>query len=65
MNKIYFIEYDYETESIVRGADGLCKVVPRGQPGLLVAEINKMAVFDGYTSKSQTDHKIIRVCKKI
>ena len=49
------------TDKVVRGDDGLCKVVPRGQPGLLVAEINKLASFEGYAKKGQNEAKVLKV----
>lgn len=59
--KALFLEYDTEGDVIVRGADGLCKQVPRGTPGLLAAEIRDDSRFDGYTNAKQTNSKILRV----
>jgi citronellyl-CoA synthetase len=52
--------YDADEDALVRGADGLCEVVDRGLPGLLLIEIADDARFDGYTDKSASEKKIVR-----
>jgi citronellyl-CoA synthetase len=54
------VRYDVEREEIVRGADGLCVPVGRGEPGLLVNEISADAHFEGYTNKAANEAKMVR-----
>ena len=54
------VRYDVEREEIVRGADGLCVPVARGEPGLLVNEISADAHFEGYTNRAANEAKMVR-----
>ena len=51
--------YDADEDALVRGADGLCEIVARGEPGLLLIEIAGDARFDGYTDKAASEKKIV------
>jgi len=57
---VHLIEYDIETQSEVRGADGFCRDAAPGQPGEAIAKITSAARFDGYSDKSATESKILR-----
>lgn len=54
------VRYDVEREEIVRGPDGMCVPVARGEPGLLVNEISADAHFEGYTNKAANESKMVR-----
>lgn len=54
------VEYDVATDEIVRDADGHCKKVTPGQPGLLLGPITKSTEFVGYTDREATEKKILR-----
>jgi citronellyl-CoA synthetase len=54
------VRYDVTEDAIVRGADGFCIEVDRGEPGLLLNEIREDARFDGYTDRDATERKIVR-----
>ena len=59
------VEYDADNDEIVRGSDGLCREVERGEPGLLLFRIDDQARFDGYTDREATEKKIVRDVKKL
>ncbi len=54
------IEYDVLEDKIVYDANGFCKKVKKGQPGLMIAAIDKKSRFDGYSSKEASEKKILR-----
>ncbi|XP_071384836.1 long-chain fatty acid transport protein 2-like isoform X2 [Centroberyx affinis] len=55
------IRYDTEKEEPVRNSRGLCVEVPRGETGLLVAQIGERTPFSGYAkNKQQTEKKKLR-----
>ncbi|XP_036399184.1 very long-chain acyl-CoA synthetase-like [Megalops cyprinoides] len=55
------IKYDTERDEPVRDSRGLCIEVPKGETGLLVARITKVAPFIGYARNAQqTEKKILR-----
>ncbi|XP_042341978.1 very long-chain acyl-CoA synthetase-like [Plectropomus leopardus] len=55
------IRYDTEKEEPVRDSRGFCIKVPRGETGLLVAEISKRTPFSGYAKNiNQTEKKKLR-----
>ncbi|MBN3271673.1 S27A2 synthetase, partial [Polyodon spathula] len=55
------IQYDTEREEPVRDSRGLCALVPKGETGLLVSKISKIAPFNGYArNQQQTDKKKLR-----
>ncbi|XP_058485881.1 long-chain fatty acid transport protein 2 [Solea solea] len=52
------IKYDTERDEPVRDANGLCVEVPKGETGLLVSRITKVAPFVGYAhNREQTERK--------
>lgn len=59
-NTIALVKYDVDAEEIVRDPDGNAVEVERGEPGLLLAQINQVAVFEGYTDPQATEKKIVR-----
>ena len=59
------VGFDVETEQVVRGADGLCREVPDGEPGELIGEIVDDPAkpgnrFEGYSEQQSTESKILR-----
>ncbi|MGH0163540.1 UNVERIFIED_CONTAM: hypothetical protein FKN15_047179 [Acipenser sinensis] len=55
------IQYDTEREEPVRDSRGLCVPAPKGETGLLVTKITKVASFIGYAGNpQQTDKKKLR-----
>ncbi|MBX9730416.1 MAG: long-chain-acyl-CoA synthetase [Sphingomonas sp.] len=56
------VDYSTEDATAVRGADGFLKLVPPGEPGLLLFEVSPTSAtsFDGYKNKEQSETKLIR-----
>jgi acyl-CoA synthetase (AMP-forming)/AMP-acid ligase II len=54
------VEFDGETETAARSADGFLKKVGKGGVGLLITEISDRAPFDGYTDAKSTESKLLR-----
>lgn len=54
------IAYDKENEAVIRGTDGFCQKVKKGEAGLLVSEITDRTPFDGYTQKDKSEGCILR-----
>ena len=54
------IRYDVDTDVIVRGANGLCVPVAKGEVGLMVSEVRADARFDGYTNQTANESKLVR-----
>ncbi|KAL4227516.1 hypothetical protein ACF0H5_012960 [Mactra antiquata] len=55
-----FCKWDVENECLVRDKNGLCVPVKQGEPGLLLVQLNKMQVFDGYKgNKKMSTSKIV------
>ncbi|XP_006628698.2 long-chain fatty acid transport protein 2 [Lepisosteus oculatus] len=55
------IKYDTEKEEPVRDSRGFCVEVPKGETGLLVTKITKVAPFTGYAkNQQQTEKKKLR-----
>jgi citronellyl-CoA synthetase len=54
------VKYDVDADEIVRDENGHCIRVAAGEPGLLLGKITKQTVFEGYTSKEDTEKKILR-----
>jgi citronellyl-CoA synthetase len=57
---IALVRYDVDADEIVRDAQGYCIPVAPGEPGLLLAQINEVQVFEGYTNAEATEKKIVR-----
>ncbi|GEE03722.1 putative fatty-acid-CoA ligase FadD [Gordonia spumicola] len=53
------VEYDADGEPKRDGA-GRLTAVPKGEPGLLIAEISDRVPVDGYTDARETEKKIVR-----
>lgn len=58
------VQYDSDKEEIVRGADGFCVKVEKGEPGLLLNEVSKDARYDGYTDPEASERKLVRDVQK-
>jgi citronellyl-CoA synthetase len=54
------VKYDVDADVIARDAKGHCIRVADGEPGLLLGQITKNTSFEGYTSKEDTEKKILR-----
>lgn len=54
------VKYDVDADEIARDAQGRCIRVADGEPGLLLGQITKHTAFEGYTSKEETEKKILR-----
>jgi fatty-acyl-CoA synthase len=57
---IEVVRFDIESEEIVRGADGFCQRCDFDEAGELLIKISGTARFEGYTSESATEKKILR-----
>ncbi|MET9200169.1 long-chain-acyl-CoA synthetase [Gordonia sp. NPDC003585] len=62
--KYAIVEYDEETGEPLRGPDGRVIPVGRHGTGLLIAEINKLIPFDGYTDPDASRRKVITDARK-
>lgn len=51
---------DPDTEQPVRGRQGFCQSVERGQVGLLISEVTELRPFDGYTDPQANEGKLLR-----
>ncbi len=54
------VKYDVDADEIARDAEGRLIRVADGEPGLLLGQITKHTAFEGYTSKEDTEKKILR-----
>ena len=59
-NPIALVEYDVQSDEIVKDAEGRVKRAIDGEPGLLLGQITETSAFDGYTNKEETEKKILR-----
>ena len=59
-NEIALVSYDVDNDEMVRDSDGRPVEAAPGEPGLLLAQINETAVFEGYTNPEATEKKIVR-----
>jgi len=57
---IALVKYDVDNATLVKNPDGTLIHVEKGQPGLLIGEINETQRFEGYTNKEASESKIIR-----
>ncbi len=53
------VEYDADGQP-TRDSAGRLTAVPKGEPGLLIAEISDRVPVDGYTDSRETEKKIVR-----
>jgi fatty-acyl-CoA synthase len=56
----YLIRYDVESDAHVRGPDGFCIPCKPGETGEAIGKITAVTRFEGYTSSSATEKKILR-----
>ena len=54
------VKYHEGTRDPIRNDKGRLQEVKKGQPGLLIGEINKKWAFEGYTQKEATEKSILR-----
>ncbi len=54
------VKYDVDADEIARDAQGRFIKVANGEPGLLLGQITQRTAFEGYTSKADTEKKILR-----
>jgi citronellyl-CoA synthetase len=54
------VKYDVDADEVARDAEGRLIRVADGEPGLLLGQITKHTAFEGYTSKEDTEKKILR-----
>ena len=59
-SEVSLVRYDVSADEIVTDEQGNCIPVQPGEPGLLLAQINEAAAFEGYTDKEATERKIVR-----
>ncbi len=57
---IELVRFDIESEEIKRGADGFCQRCDVEEAGELLIKISETAHFEGYTSESATEKKVLR-----
>jgi citronellyl-CoA synthetase len=57
---IALVKYDVDADEIVTDENGHCVLVADGEPGLLLGKITEKTTFEGYTSKEDTEKKILR-----
>ncbi|KQR98062.1 AMP-dependent synthetase [Williamsia sp. Leaf354] len=54
------VQYDGETGEPLRNDAGRAMEAAKGEPGLLISEINDRIPFDGYTDPKATEKKIVK-----
>lgn len=54
------VKYDVHADEIARDENGRLIKVASGEPGLLLGKITELTAFEGYTSKEDTEKKILR-----
>ncbi|HEY6881088.1 MAG TPA: AMP-binding protein, partial [Polyangiales bacterium] len=62
-SELMLVAYDFEADTFVRGADGKLVRCFAGQPGMLIARIergNAMAAFDGYVDERESSRRVLR-----
>ncbi|CAA0125503.1 Long-chain-fatty-acid--CoA ligase FadD17 [Halioglobus japonicus] len=57
---IALVKYDVDADEIARDEKGNLIKVASGEPGLLLGKITEKTAFEGYTSKEDTEKKILR-----
>ncbi|MCB1705089.1 MAG: long-chain-acyl-CoA synthetase [Halioglobus sp.] len=57
---IALVKYDVDTDELARDDNGRLIKVATGEPGLLLGKITGKTQFEGYTSKEDTEKKILR-----
>jgi citronellyl-CoA synthetase len=54
------VQYNADDSEIIKDNNGFFKKVEKGQPGLMLNKITNRSPFIGYTSKKETDKKILK-----
>lgn len=54
------VQYDVDADEMVRDSNGSLVDAVKGEPGLLLSEIDDKYQFDGYKNKEATESKILR-----
>ncbi len=62
ISPVKIVQYDVANEEIIKDSRGRCIEVMEGDPGLLIIEVTETSKFDGYTSREDTDKKLLRNC---
>ena len=57
---IALVKYDVDADELARDENGRLIKVAAGEPGLLLGKITGKTQFEGYTSKEETEKKILR-----
>jgi len=57
---IELARFDIESDELVWGADGFCQKCDFDEPGELLIRITETTRFEGYTSESATEKKVLR-----
>jgi citronellyl-CoA synthetase len=58
--KYALVRYDVDRDEILRDENGRCIRTEKGEAGLLLGEITRIAKFEGYTNEKATESKIVR-----
>lgn len=53
------VQYDVMNDEIIHNKKGFCEKAKKGEPGLMLIEINDKAVFDGYANPDATAKKVL------
>lgn len=59
------IKYDIENDSPIKDSNGFLIPVRKGETGLLISEISKAFVFDGYVNQARNEDKMLRNAFKL
>lgn len=54
------VKYDVDAGEPIRNEQGLLEKVEKGEPGLMLGKITAKSPFIGYTSKKETEKKVLR-----
>lgn len=58
--EVSVVQYDVDSDEIVRDNQGFCIPVAKGEPGLLLGKITPDTIFEGYTDETATESKVLR-----
>ncbi|XP_077989483.1 long-chain fatty acid transport protein 2-like [Glandiceps talaboti] len=53
LGKYRFVQYEFDTATPIRGADGRCLPAETGKPGLLLTPIDEVRAYKGYRGKKE------------
>ena len=54
------VRYDVLNDELIHNRKGFCEKAKKGEPGLMLIEINDKAVFDGYANADATAKKVLQ-----